>query len=208
MTPKEVLITARTHLSEPKRWIKGRLFDHDGVGACAVGAFELVSPMVYEEITTSYDGRPINARWPTVAPERLVALHYLTSVLGLSLTLGAIERWNDHPDRTHEEVLAAFDAAIALAEADEILSERTDKVVVVELPEGVEMDPIPAYLAEQEVFPVLASATPSTPYAEELTLGIHDRQEGATDRAPTSPATGGLPDGSRPRTADRVLVHG
>lgn len=44
------------------------------------------------------------------------ALLALATAVGIECDLAEIWRWNDAPERTHAEVMAAFDKAIALAE--------------------------------------------------------------------------------------------
>jgi hypothetical protein len=67
---------------------------HDAARWCTVGAISRAAP----------DG--CDVYW--------VALDLLRNVVGTS----AIEIWNDQPTRTKEDVLAAFDKAIALAEGE------------------------------------------------------------------------------------------
>ena len=94
MTPAEVLRAARKLIERPENWVKGYFIDHiPGCRRfCATGAIRQVSNWSYTQADT--DARDYLAR--AADTEYIVA-------------------WNDQPNRTHVEVLAAFDAAIALA---------------------------------------------------------------------------------------------
>jgi hypothetical protein len=105
MTPVEVLRKARELISTPDRWTKG-YFAHDLVGTdvephedgavcfCALGALGVSS---YYEPVSWIDG----------------AIELLETTIGCH-DLG---EWNDAPERTHVDILAAFDEAIRRAEA-------------------------------------------------------------------------------------------
>lgn len=107
MTPVEVLKSARELLSDEKRWTKyhaGRTelgvsadpCDRDAVRWCASGATRRVVGW------NNTDAITLDA-----------ARRQLRNVIGDSIT-----SWNDYSRRTHAEVLAAFDKAIALAERE------------------------------------------------------------------------------------------
>jgi hypothetical protein len=108
-TVVEVLIAARELISVPERWTKSayaRSADGRPIGPCGVASQDAVC-------------------WcPVGAVDRLVedgtdlaayALDYLQMVVGG----GRVANWNDAQERTHAEVLAAFDKAIELARAEE-----------------------------------------------------------------------------------------
>jgi hypothetical protein len=88
---RDVLIRGRALIADPDRWIKGR--DHAIVAGrdcyCAAGALR-------------------SARVDQGLPEALRTLRHAAGP-----DAGTIPAWNDAPERTHAEVLAAFDAAIA-----------------------------------------------------------------------------------------------
>lgn len=104
MKPSEILIAARAKIEDPENWIQGveaRAEDGthvvpwstDAVCWCAIGSIRSVV------------GR--------CAPYWL-ARGYLDKT-----TTGDTAEYNDATGRTHAEILAAFDRAIALADADE-----------------------------------------------------------------------------------------
>lgn len=143
MTPRQILSDARSYLMDPKHWIQRGFSDGYG-GVCAVGAINLGSRGVLSglilDLTPDYCNENKDARKN--------ATDYLRRVLGIatddwSLMFMDIPLWNDAKDRTHAEVIAAFDAAILLAAKDE-----AEQYVVVALPEGVELEPLPDYAEE------------------------------------------------------------
>lgn len=100
-TVVDVLRQARELLAEPGRWTQGSLArDADGHSSplrgpaavcwCSIGAVERI----------------------TKTPG--TAYKYLKAAMGCG-----IAAWNDAPERTQSEVVAAFDAAVALAAADD-----------------------------------------------------------------------------------------
>lgn len=104
MTTKEILIAARAKIEAPERWLRGaRAMDHRG---------SIVSP-----------GSPRATRWSpsgaiTVSGGDAAARSKArTSLRAAMKTYRTIDEWADYPDRTHAEVLAAFDRAIAAADS-------------------------------------------------------------------------------------------
>ena len=92
-----VLIKARALIADPAKWGKGKrgcLGDRPLDTCCAAEAIEEVEPP---------------------SPRRRAAYYALERAAGLVRPpMGsAIVEWNDAPERTHAEVLAAFDKAIA-----------------------------------------------------------------------------------------------
>lgn len=79
---------ARDYLSDPAHWCQGHYSRGDAY--CVVGSLKLREPHFWAHNK---------------------ATSIFREVVGSSL-----EDWNDAPGRTHAEVLAAFDRAIALAE--------------------------------------------------------------------------------------------
>lgn len=98
--PSEILRAARKHISDPAMWVKWNFSAHGISGAlkgepcCAWGAIKWANQNDKEDTDPGTD--------------------YLEDALGNDY----IEDFNDHPDTTHADVLAAFDRAIAAAEAD------------------------------------------------------------------------------------------
>lgn len=89
----EILRAARDVITPPEMWTKG-LYGADGCPHCAAGA-------------VLYVARHENQR----------ARDKVWDLLEADLGERTLEDWNDDEDRTHSEVLARFDAAIAKAEA-------------------------------------------------------------------------------------------
>lgn len=101
-TTREVLEKARELIATPERWTKGALArDEHGIEVptccddaycwCMGGAISAVS-----------ENGSVYRSWGVV--ERIVSMH--------------IDKFNDAPERTHAEVLEAFDRAIALASTE------------------------------------------------------------------------------------------
>jgi coenzyme F420-reducing hydrogenase delta subunit len=101
MDTVEVLTKARALIDCPERWCRGGLALRDRMGGvlamCAMGA------CYYAANETFHD--------------QMDAVSELRKAIGLPKGR-AISDWNDAPERTHSEVLAAFDKAIELAKAD------------------------------------------------------------------------------------------
>ena len=112
MTPDvaRVLRAARERIATPERWTQGeyardaygeKMPENDFSGAycwCSIGAIRGDSAF-------------------NVSPEIQDAEDLLARVIG-ERTAFKLPDWNDATDRTHAEVLAAFDAAIILATAE------------------------------------------------------------------------------------------
>ena len=128
MKSSEILITARALINTPERWVKGR---KPGCW-CAVDAI----------IVATYYARPHQERalqpllgielkvpdtWEAMALMR--AMPSLPASVACNAALEALKcaigngheivSWNDAPERTHAEVMAAFDRAIAAEQAKE-----------------------------------------------------------------------------------------
>lgn len=91
-TTRQLLIAARALIAEPGRWCQG--IDRVMGARCAAAALE-----------DAGDGQPRNIR--------TLAYDTFKTTTGIS---GKLSDWNDAPNRTHAEVLAAFDRAIEGAE--------------------------------------------------------------------------------------------
>lgn len=96
MNTLEILTAARAKITDPQNWGQGlRRKRINFESCCAAEAIEGVAPH---------------------SIERKCAYLALANAAGLDL-LGQIWRWNDTLDRTHAEVIAAFDRAIAAVQA-------------------------------------------------------------------------------------------
>lgn len=104
MTPKEILIAAQAKIEAPERWVKGKFASLADGRKCYPDNERAVCFCAEGAVFAS------GARWAAKAK----ALRFLRDVaVGDEFT--SIPDWNDAPDRTHAEVLAAFDRAIAAA---------------------------------------------------------------------------------------------
>jgi hypothetical protein len=110
VTPREVLIEARRLIAE-KGWTQ------DAYARDAKGR---------NSLTEGFDGDPVcfcadgAIRWATHMHQgREEARCLLNKAIGNERVFSGYDawKWNDTPGRTKEEVLSAFDRAIALAEA-------------------------------------------------------------------------------------------
>lgn len=101
MNALEVLVAARAKITNPEDWGKGRRgrrdCDRPLHTCCAAEAIEDISPSLDKETHS----------------ERRRAFRALMNAAGLDNRWNAIINWNDAPERTHAEVLAAYDLAIA-----------------------------------------------------------------------------------------------
>lgn len=102
-TPSDVLRIARAKIDTPDKWWGGAGMSlGQEKNHCARTAI-------------SSEEKCLETR-----PEVQRALELFCQVLGTDPNRpGQVYRWNDAPERTHAEVLAAFDRAIALAEQEE-----------------------------------------------------------------------------------------
>jgi hypothetical protein len=109
MTPKEILIAARAKIEAPERWTQGAYAktakrnkaDPNSPRAtcwCILGAVAAV--------TGDNPNRP----------DRAISSG-LAAAAGVDAYNECVIEWNDAPGRTHAEVLAAFDRAIAAADS-------------------------------------------------------------------------------------------
>lgn len=97
MTPREILIAARAKIEAPERWTK-EAYALDANG---------------DHVACDYEGA---VRWCAVGAIGYVGQELIDTAFREFLPEGWIlENWNDAPERTHAEVLAAFDRAIELA---------------------------------------------------------------------------------------------
>ena len=102
MTPREILIAARKLIEPPDRWTRGSLARN------AEGYWVGIhSP---NAVCWCMEGAVLLSSNSTNTDDVLVALKLLEKASGVFPSA-----YNDAPDRTHAEVLAAFDCAIQLA---------------------------------------------------------------------------------------------
>lgn len=89
-----LLMRARDKIADPAKWGKGGRCDGRGMDTfCAAEAIE-------------------EAYAPGWLLHRSEAFRKLHQAAGLPQSSGSLVDWNDAPERTHAEVLAAFDKAI------------------------------------------------------------------------------------------------
>ena len=108
LTKKEILLEARQLLSDPSRWTKGapaRNAQLETVGSTSEAAFCFCAIGAIRRTLWVNPGRDTE--------ERRELEDVASQALRESIGRPDISRWNDDPARTHEEVLAAFDRAIA-----------------------------------------------------------------------------------------------
>ena len=121
MTPADVLRAARERISTPERWTKGvYAIDSDGCAVdtsdrracawCALGALAASLPCRDPDI--------LGMRTPLFDEARALLSAGVPRNAGVRSCHWSVSFWNDAPGRTHAEVLATFDRAIALAEAE------------------------------------------------------------------------------------------
>lgn len=111
VTAVYVLTETRKLLSVPERWTK-KQFARDALG----GTADPTGPLA---VCFCVEGAIHRAAVGDAHIEaRLAAKQILRQAIGLGV-LDGLPGWNDAPERTHAEVLAAFARAIELAKAAE-----------------------------------------------------------------------------------------
>lgn len=109
MNTADTLRAARALIAEPRCWNQGRYVSRtDDNCLCAAGAINRV------ETGFTYPVSPISTAMPALAQTVIDRSDAMRPRLAVTVIAG----WQDHPDRTHDEVLAAFDAAIVTAESE------------------------------------------------------------------------------------------
>lgn len=102
MTPKEILIKARELIADPEHWIQG------------VNAQDADESEVDPEDETAVCFCMAGALLHVGAGDAAFRIEaHAALVRAAQATCGLISPFNDDPDRTHADVLAAFDKAIA-----------------------------------------------------------------------------------------------
>lgn len=104
MTPKEILIAARAKIEAPERWTHGA-YARDAGG-------REVEPTCPAAVCWCVRGA-IDASTRHHSSNRPASVLFSQAVAGYGPLF--IPIWNDAPTRTHTEVIAAFDRAIAAA---------------------------------------------------------------------------------------------
>ena len=105
MKPSEILLAAKEKINTPEKWTQGELaknargekvprYSETAVCWCSLGAICAVA----ESETAKVESRAESSLRQVV--------------------IQRIDIWNDDPERTHEEVMNAFDKAIALAQKE------------------------------------------------------------------------------------------
>ncbi|MGE0699087.1 MAG: hypothetical protein AB7O57_08330 [Hyphomicrobiaceae bacterium] len=110
MTPLDILRAARRSVDAPASWGKGAYVSESSGSQCycALGAILSAGSTASRNATTT----------AAILFGRAIGKHR-----------DAIPHWNDAPERTHADVIAAFDRAIASLEADrpaQLLQAMTD----------------------------------------------------------------------------------
>lgn len=92
----EILIEAKQKIADPSNWGKGGRRDRFNFNSCCVAeAIEEAGPVF------------------GVSAERRRAFRAFRNAGGIEDVWGLFIQWNDAPERTHAEVMAAFNLAIA-----------------------------------------------------------------------------------------------
>ena len=112
MTAHEILIAAKAELLT-RGWYQGAFENPAAGGVCAIGA-----------LNCAVSGQADMFEWSDVAEDvqraHVRAWQLLESAIGCGSA--GVHVWNDDPARTPEEVLQAFDLALALAETREAVT--------------------------------------------------------------------------------------
>lgn len=164
LSPSAILTSARAYLSDPDHWCQGRLFvSGEHPQACSIGAIRFAGSILQwvRYAPASPDDRPFHlgtAVWPSI--EQTERAQRAEEYLKVAVE-DAIPTWNDEEGRTHAEVLAAFDRAIALAEADETEQQSNtddDGLRLVILPDpSTAWEPMPTMYESDETVQTVAS---------------------------------------------------
>mgnify|MGYP000343617243 CR=1 FL=1 len=99
MTTREILIAAKAKIDTPEKWAQGCEARDANGDPCGTK-----TPVAVRRCTIG----AVNAVTSTCADAN-AALRAISAVANTHLRIMA---WNDHPDRTHAEIMAAFDRAI------------------------------------------------------------------------------------------------
>ena len=113
MMTEEILVAARKLIEKPENWKKKALHSPDDCAHCAVGAIEFV-----------LGKRSGLGHWPSLEQTKPFVAHF-----GFPQWKG-LSDWNDSDERTHAEVLAAFDAAIAACGSPVVTPPNNEEAMV------------------------------------------------------------------------------
>jgi hypothetical protein len=119
MTTAELLRAAKAVIDTPERWTHGRWVDSETNSCCSVGAIMAARGLQY--YSSALEADPVALEAATLLAQAAVddrdwdlAVNW-NDIQGRTWDLAV--NWNDIQGRTHDEVMAAFDRAIELAEA-------------------------------------------------------------------------------------------
>lgn len=112
MKPVDILRKARKLIEKPEQWTQ-KAFARTADGApCDEHATVAVSFCVVGALRRAIGQQhQYGEQWDKYIAAR--------EFVHAAVMVGQFSEWNDKPSRTHPEVLAAFDKAIALAEAEQ-----------------------------------------------------------------------------------------
>ena len=105
MKPSEILIAMKEKIATPEKWLQG--------GHAKNVEGEYVDPESKDAICWCSLGAAWAVTHSTPEDSYFTALEYVRKFTDKDLLF-----WNDDPERTHEEVMNAFDKAIALAQKE------------------------------------------------------------------------------------------
>ena len=117
MKSSEILITARALINTPERWVKGRK------PGCWCAGDAIIVATYYARENHNKPGRAFQPRLDIDTGGQRIEDACNAALKALKCAIGnghEIVSWNDAPERTHAEVMAAFDRAIAAEQAKEL----------------------------------------------------------------------------------------
>lgn len=119
----EILRKAKALIAAEEQWTQEEFArDHDdNTTARWEGEFSLFQPCSFcalGAVSQAIAGHPFGDELGGLEMPRFKKCRdYLSAAAGVDATPASFAFWNDLPERTHAEVMAVFDKAIALAEA-------------------------------------------------------------------------------------------
>jgi hypothetical protein len=104
MKTSDILIAAKARIDSPEKWCKGV-------------SWRTKSGDVTECSEIAYSCCGYGAITAVLSEDNRASMPHIQANTTLELAIGGqlFSRWNDAPERTHAEVMAAFDRAIAIA---------------------------------------------------------------------------------------------
>ena len=109
MTPKEILIAARAKIEAPERWTQGAFAKTAKRNKANPNSPRAVCWCILGAVSAVTGDNPNR-------PDRAISSR-LAAATNVDAYNECVIEWNDAPERAHAEVLAAFDRAIAAADA-------------------------------------------------------------------------------------------